>query len=212
MDPVQEKAAQRMPDDVTVGARIAVVICVATAVLVLFDLCAVRELAFRERNTAQVCLFLLVVLALLVNTGLGALALMRTARTFTSRTENRGLLGEALARAAGRIACTSLPFVVFFVGHSLRIPDRVFVWHHHVELEAAVAGGLAAKGAFMGVSRVGTRTVIQVCEVSVGDCYWLIHDSASVPLEGDSGALDPFLSSRRESIKHICGPWYTLVD
>jgi len=212
MDSAQDTVARRMPYCVTVSTRIAVVICVATTVLVLLDLCALRELDFREHIAAQVCLFLLVVIALLVNTGLGALALVRAARMFTTRTENRSLLGDALARAAGRIACTSLPFVVFFVGHSLRIPDRVFVWHHHVELEAAVAGGVAAKGAFMDVSRVGTRTVIQVCEVGVGDCYWLIHDSASVPLEGDFGALDPFLSSRRESIKHVCGPWYTLVD
>jgi hypothetical protein len=64
----------------------------------------------------------------------------------------------------------------------------------------------------MGVQRDGTRTVIQASNLSISDCYWLIHDE----LEPTTDELfaDDSLSFPRHGARprHVFGPWYALVE
>jgi hypothetical protein len=117
-----------------------------------------------------------------------------------------------IASAAVRASCAALPLIAFSGGHWLLIPDRSFVWRHRAELEAVVRGADPKNYGFMDVYRHQSRTVIQVCEDNITDCYWIIYDTSASPADEDLRDEDSFLRRRRSRIDHVWGPWYALIS
>jgi hypothetical protein len=160
--------------------------------------------------------FVLLAVSVILNVAFGGFetlwSLGRALVIAADRDDAAGPAGRHVAGAVVRAMCAVFPVIVFFGGHALQIPDWSFIWRHREELDAVLDGAHAERNGFMGVQHRGSRTVIQARNLSISDCYWLIHDerepSAEELFDDDS------LSFPRHGARprHVFGPWYALVE
>lgn len=110
-----------------------------------------------------------------------------------------------------RSFCGVLPLLMVRASVQLRFSDRCYLDRHRQDLEAVVNGADPEHFGFMDVYREQRWTVIQAVNFSIGDCYWIIYSPDVFPSE-EAATGGSVLHQRLWKVKHIWGPWYSLLS
>lgn len=113
---------------------------------------------------------------------------------------------SAVLRAgARRFLLGCLPLGVVLGARWAQLGERVHLAVLRAELESVVRGEPVPEHTFYEWWTEDDATIVCVCASGISDCYWLVHDPC-----GDPWHAHPRLT-RVELLRHLEGPWYSMV-